>query len=187
MRVMFYGHWKTKLCVLKSLQSSLLLPADRYNTVIIVQRNEPQCREESDRKAEEVASARNSLPKAVCVCPPVPAQTGGDQTAFQMQEDLMKYNFFLPSGSSYLVAFLQPFDLTMGSNLKVIFLFLWLLHYGGKKVVFFFFPFCLLSRLFILEHFQLLSSANFQSSPLGICTLLLFLSFKHFKAQRENP
>lgn len=43
----------------------------------------------------------------------------------------MKYNLFLPSGSSYLVASLQPFDLTMGSNLKVIFLFLWLLHYGG--------------------------------------------------------
>lgn len=70
--------------------------------------------------------------------PPVPAQTGGDQTAFQTQEDLVKNNFFLPSGSSSLVAFLQPFDLTMGSNLKVIFLFLWLLHYGGKKVVFFF-------------------------------------------------
>lgn len=119
--------------------------------------------------------------------PPVPAQTGGDQTAFPAQEDLVKYNLFLPSGSSYLVASLQPFDLTMGSNLKVIFLFLWLLHYGGKKVLFFFFPFCLLARLFILEHFQLLSFANFQSSPLGICTLLLFLSFRHFKAQRESP
>uniref|UniRef100_A0A8C9EPU3 NFAM1 Ig-like domain-containing protein n=1 Tax=Pavo cristatus TaxID=9049 RepID=A0A8C9EPU3_PAVCR len=66
--------------------------------------------------------------------PPVPAQTGGDQTAFQAQEDLVQYNLFLPSGSSYLVAFLQPFDLTMGSNLEVIFLFLWLLHYGGGDV-----------------------------------------------------
>lgn len=39
----------------------------------------------------------------------------------------------------------------------------------------------------ILEQFQLLSFANFQRSPLGICTLLLFLSFKHFKAKRVNP
>lgn len=51
----------------------------------------------------------------------------------------------------------------------------------------FFYSFCLLLRLFILEHFQLLSFANFQRSPLGICTLLLFLSFKHFKAERQNP
>lgn len=81
--------------------------------------------------------------------PPVPAQTGGDQTAFPEQEDLVKYNLFLPSGSSYLVASLQPFDLTMGSNLKVIFLFLWLLHYGGKNVLVFFFFSLLLTRTFV--------------------------------------
>lgn len=74
----------------------------------------------------------------------------------------------------------------MASHLKAIFLFLWLLQCGGKKTNFFY-CFCLLSRLFIVEHFQLLSFANFQRSPLGIRALLLFLSLKHFKAERENP
>ncbi|XP_075347777.1 NFAT activation molecule 1 [Mycteria americana] len=40
----------------------------------------------------------------------------------------------MPFGSSYLVAFLQPLTPIMASNLKVIFLFLWLLQCGGGNV-----------------------------------------------------
>ncbi|XP_061858453.1 NFAT activation molecule 1 [Colius striatus] len=40
----------------------------------------------------------------------------------------------LPFGSSCLVAFIQPLAPTMASNLKVIFLFLWLLQCGGENV-----------------------------------------------------
>ncbi|XP_032545033.1 NFAT activation molecule 1 isoform X1 [Chiroxiphia lanceolata] len=40
----------------------------------------------------------------------------------------------LPFGSSCLVVFLQPLTPIMASNLKVIFLFLWLLRCGGENV-----------------------------------------------------
>ncbi|KAM9293811.1 NFAT activation molecule 1 isoform 2-T2 [Morus bassanus] len=40
----------------------------------------------------------------------------------------------MPFGSLYLVAFLQPLTSIMASNLKVIFLFLWLLQRGGGNV-----------------------------------------------------
>ncbi|XP_008929753.2 NFAT activation molecule 1 isoform X2 [Manacus vitellinus] len=40
----------------------------------------------------------------------------------------------LPFGSSCLVVFLQPLTPIMASNLKVIFLFLWLLQCGGENV-----------------------------------------------------
>lgn len=126
------------------------------------------------------------MPKLCVSIPLVLSQTGGTQPASPGMEIPDKPPSLLPFGSSCLVAFLQPLTPIMASNLKVIFLFLWLLQCGGKKKCFFY-SFCLLSRLFILEHFQLLSFANFQRSPLGICTLLLFLSFKHFKAERQNP
>lgn len=184
--VIFYSHWKTKLSALKSLRFNLWTLADRCNTIVIVQRNDPQCREESDRKAEEPASAGKSLPKAVRVCPACPCTNGRGSNSSSGVEIPDKIQSLLPFGSSYLIAFLQPFDPTMASNLKVIFLFLWSLLCEGKKNIYFF-PFVYSQRLFILEHFQLLSFSNFQNSPLGICTLLLFLSFKHFKAQRENP
>lgn len=58
--------------MLKSLGSNLWTHAGRCNTIVTVQRNEPQCREESDQKAEEPASARNSLPKAACIHPACP-------------------------------------------------------------------------------------------------------------------
>lgn len=185
MRVIFYGHQETKLYALKSLWSNLWIPTGRCNTIAIAQRNEPRCRAESDQKAEEPASARNSLPKAVCVHHANPFVNGRGSTSCPGMEIPDNPPSLTPFGSSYLLAFLQPLTPIMASNLKVTFLFLWLLQCRGKKA--FFNSFCLLSRLFILEHFQLLSFANFQRSPLGICTLLLFLSFKRFKAERENP
>lgn len=82
---------------------------DRYNTVIIVQRNEPQCREESDRKAEEVASARNSLPKAVCVCPACPCTNGrgsnGLSDAGRPREKQFLFAFWIFISGCFLTAF----------------------------------------------------------------------------------
>lgn len=134
-------------------------------------------------KSRRAAAARNNLAKAVCVHSDIPSQTRGDQPAARAWKYLItpiSFAFWIFVSGCCLPAF-DP--LIMASTLKVIFLFLWLLQCGGKPMSFY--SFCLLSRLFILECFQLLSFANFQRSPLGIGTLLLFLSFKHFKAERE--
>ncbi|XP_050181274.1 NFAT activation molecule 1 [Myiozetetes cayanensis] len=45
-----------------------------------------------------------------------------------------KSPYLFPFGSSCLIAFLQPLTPIMASNLKVIFLFLWLLQCGGEGV-----------------------------------------------------
>lgn len=186
MHVIFYSHQEAKLCVLKCLRSNLWPPAGRSNTIIAVQRNQLWCGEESDQKAEELASARNCLPNAVCVHPACPFANGGDQPAAWAWKYL---------ATPHLLCLLDPCVWLLSYSLWPP---SWPLIYKSSSCFFgcfsvevnkyfLFNSFCLLSCFFILERFQLLSFANFQRSPLGICTLLLFLSFKHFKAKRVNP
>ncbi|XP_067998698.1 NFAT activation molecule 1 [Melanerpes formicivorus] len=134
MHVLFCGHREAKLCVLKLSWSNLWTPTGSCNTTTILQSNEPWGGEESDQKAEEPASARNSLPKAVCVHPGWPFPNGRGLSSclgVEMPDSPLPH---LPFGSSGLLAFLQPLTSIMASNLKVIFLFIWLLHCGGGTV-----------------------------------------------------
>lgn len=134
MHVIFYSHQEAKLCVLKCLRSNLWPLAGRSNTIIAVQRNQLWCGEESDQKAEELASARNCLPNAVCVHPACPFANRGGSTSCLGMKIPGNPPSPLPFGSLCLVAFLQPLTPIMAPNLQVIFLFLWLLQCGGKQI-----------------------------------------------------
>ncbi|XP_062347363.1 LOW QUALITY PROTEIN: NFAT activation molecule 1 [Cinclus cinclus] len=137
MHALFYGHQEAKLCGLKCLWSSLWTPADRSSIIISVQRSQPWCGEESDQKAEELASARNCLPNAVCVHPACPFTNRRASTSCPGMKIPDKPLSPLLFGSLCLVVFLQPLTPpapVMIPNLKVIFLFLWLLQCGGGNV-----------------------------------------------------
>lgn len=108
MHAIFYGHQEAKLCGLKCLWSSLWAPTHRSNTIIVVQRSQCWCGEESDQKAEELASARNCLPNAVCVHPACPFTNRRASTSCPGMKIPDKSPSPLPFGSLCLVVFLEP-------------------------------------------------------------------------------
>ncbi|XP_054131237.1 LOW QUALITY PROTEIN: NFAT activation molecule 1 [Melozone crissalis] len=134
MRAIFYSHQEVKLCVLKCLWSGLWTSAGRADTIVVGQRSQPWCGVESDQKAEELASARNCLPNAVCVHLACPFADRRGSTSCPGMKIPDKPPPPVPSGSVCLAAGLPPLTPVMIPNPKVIFLFLWLLQCAGGNV-----------------------------------------------------